>query len=125
ALNSGPQTFDEIAYTMIWSRLDEVVTPNADGALSLLPEGPNVRNVAIQDVCATDLSEHLLIIASPTAWAIALDAFRYPGQPADLPRVEPAQPCLAGLMPHVSPLALIAYEATLVAAVPFRLASDP
>ncbi|MDQ2649321.1 MAG: lipase [Actinomycetota bacterium] len=124
ALNSGPQTFDEIAYTAIHSRLDEVVTPNADLALGLLPEGPNVLNVAIQDVCATDLTEHLTIIASPTAYAIALDAFNHPGEPADLARVTIPQPCLAGTMPHVSPLALLAYEVSLAAAVPIRLASD-
>ena len=124
ALNSGQQTFDEVAYTAIYSRLDEVVTPDADGALSVLPEGPNVTNVAIQDVCITDLSEHLLVIASPTAYAIAMDAVRHPGEPADLDRVVVPQPCVAGAMPHVSPLALLAYEATIGAQVPVRLLSD-
>lgn len=124
ALNSGQQTFPEIAYTVIYSRTDEVVTPNADGALSVLPEGPNVRNLALQDLCALDVSEHLTIIASPTAYAIALDAFRHPGQPADPARVEVPQPCLPGTMPHVSPIAFLAYEATIAANVGPRLLSD-
>ena len=88
ALNSGRQTFPGIAYTQIYSRLDDVVTPDVDGSLSVLPTSPLCPNVAIQDVCPTDTSEHLTIIASPTAYAVALDAFQHPGQPADLRRVK-------------------------------------
>jgi hypothetical protein len=124
ALNSGQQTFDGIGYTVIYSRLDEVVTPDADGALSVLPEGPNVTNVAIQDVCLTDLSEHITIPSSPTAYAIAMDAITHPGEPADLDRVVIPQPCLVGTMPHVSPLALLAYDAVIAANIPVRLLSD-
>jgi triacylglycerol esterase/lipase EstA (alpha/beta hydrolase family) len=121
ALNSGQQTFPGIAYTAIYSRTDEVVTPDVDGALSVLPEGPNVTNVAIQDVCALDLSEHLLIIASPTAYAIALDAIRHPGEPADLGRVTVDPLCLPGTMPHVDPIDLLAFEATIALNVGPRL----
>lgn len=113
ALNSGAQTFPEIAYTAIYSRTDEVVTPDVDGALSTLPPGPNVLNVALQDVCALDLSEHLTIIASPTAYAIAMDAIRHPGRPADLSRVTVTQPCLPGTMPYVDPVDLLTWEATI------------
>lgn len=110
ALNSRSQTFPNIAYTAIYTRVDDVVTPDVDGSLSVLPPGPNVTNVAIQDVCPTDLSDHLLIPASPTAYAIALDAFRHPGEPADLGRVRVHQPCLPGTMPHVSPLDVLTQE---------------
>lgn len=110
ALNSGQQTFDDIAYTVIYSRFDEVVTPNHDGSLSVLPEGPNVTNVAIGDLCAADVSEHLTIIASPTAYAVALDAFTHPGEPADLDRVTVPQPCLPGTMPGVSPVDFVTQE---------------
>lgn len=110
ALNSGQQTFDGIAYTVIYSRLDEVVTPNLDGSLSVLPEGPNVTNVAIQDLCPTDLSEHLAIIASPAAYAVALDAFQHPGEAADLGRVVVPEPCLPATMPHVSPIDFVTQE---------------
>lgn len=125
ALNSGQQTFDGIAYTAIYSRLDDVVTPDLDGALSVLPPGPNVTNVAIQDVCAADLSEHLLIIASPTAYAIALDAIEHPGEPADLRRVAVPQPCLPGTMPGVDPLELLVNEATIASNVGPRLLTGP
>jgi len=121
ALNSGAQTFPGIAYTAIYSRVDDVVTPDIDGALSKLPPGPNVTNVAIQDVCPTDLSDHLAIPASPTAYAIALDAFRHPGQPADLRRVHVAKPCLPGTMPHVSPMAFVLNELSIGANVGPRL----
>ena len=117
ALNSGAQVFPNVAYTVIYSRVDDVVTPDVDGSLSVLPPGPNVTNVAIQDVCPTDLSEHLAFPASPTGWAIALDAFEHPGQPADLSRVHVPQPCLPGTMPHVRPLDFILGEARIVAAV--------
>ena len=117
ALNSGRQTFDGIAYTVIYSRLDEVVTPNLDGALSVLPQGSNVRNVAIQVLCATDVSEHLAIVASPTAWALARDAFLHPGEIADLRRVRIPWPCLPGRMPGVDPLELVIQELRIAANV--------
>jgi hypothetical protein len=121
ALNSGRRTFPGIAYTAIYSRLDDVVTPDVDGSLSKLPPGPNVTNVAIQDVCPTDLSEHLLIPASPTAFAIAMDAFAHPGRPADLHRIKLHQPCLPGGLPGLSGIALLTEEARIVANVGPRL----
>jgi hypothetical protein len=121
ALNSRQQTFPRIAYTAIFSRTDEVVTPDVDGALSVLPPGPNVTNVALQDVCPLDLSEHLTIIASPTAYAIAMDAIRHPGRPADLRRVRVPQPCLPGTMPGVDPVDLLTEEAHMAANVGPRL----
>jgi hypothetical protein len=124
ALNSRQQTFPGISYTAIYSRVDEVVTPNVDGALSVLPKGRNVVNVAIQDVCPADLSEHLLIVASPTAYAIALEAFRHPERPADLRRVRVPQPCLPGTMPHVDPVDVVTQEARIALNVGPRLMAD-
>jgi hypothetical protein len=117
ALNSGQQTFSGIAYTVLYSRLDEVVTPNADGALSKLPEGRNVVNIALQDVCALDASEHITIPASPTAWALALDAFRHPGRPASLARAVLPDLCLPGTMPHVDPVQFALQTAAIAANV--------
>ncbi len=121
ALDSGQETFPGIAYTVIYSRVDDVVTPDVTGALSKLPPGPNVVNVAIQDVCHADLSEHLAIPASPTAYAIAIDAIEHPGQPADLTRVHVSQPCLPGTMPGVSPAAFLTGEAGVAGPVAQRL----
>lgn len=121
ALNSGQQTFPEIAYTAIFTRTDEVVTPNVDGALSVLPAGPNVTNVAVQDVCPTDVSEHLAIIASPGAYAVAIDAIRHPGAPADLRRAAPPAVCLPALMPGVAGNEFLTEEARIASNVGPRL----
>ncbi len=61
------------------------------------------------------------IISSPTACAIALGAIRHPGRPADLSRVSVSQPCLPGTMPHVDPVDLLTYEATIALNVGPRL----
>jgi hypothetical protein len=121
ALDSGAVTFRGIAYTAIYSRVDDVVTPDATGALSELPPGPNVLNVAIQDVCPADLSDHLAIPASPTAYAIALDAIQHPGHPANLGRVHVTQPCLPGTMAGVTESAFLNGEQSVVEPIPARL----
>lgn len=46
-----------VRYTVIATRYDEVVTPYRSQFL----DGPNVRNILIQDLCALDLSEHASI----------------------------------------------------------------
>ncbi|WP_328722527.1 alpha/beta fold hydrolase [Streptomyces sp. NBC_00247] len=56
-LNSLPDTVAGVKYTVISTRYDEVVTPYRTQYLS----GANVRNVLLQDLCAVDLSEHVLI----------------------------------------------------------------
>jgi hypothetical protein len=99
ALNSRAQVFANIAYTALYTRYDDVVTPDLDGALSQLPPGPNTTTIALQDVCPTDASEHLTIPASNTAWALALDAFQHPGQPASVKRIDTAKVCADRTMP--------------------------
>ena len=101
ALNSRQQVFAGIAYTSLYTRYDDVVTPDVDGALSVLPAGPNTVTIALQDVCPTDTSEHLTIPASNTAWALALDAFLHPGRPASVKRIDTAAVCASPLMPGV------------------------
>ncbi|NBE50973.1 esterase/lipase family protein [Streptomyces boluensis] len=56
-LNEGGDTVPGVRYTVIATRYDQVVTPYASQFL----EGPDVRNVLIQDKCAADLSEHVAI----------------------------------------------------------------
>ncbi|MFJ8938135.1 esterase/lipase family protein [Streptomyces sp. NPDC102365] len=56
-LNAGGDTVPGVRYTVIATRYDEVVTPYRSQFL----DGPNVRNVLIQDLCALDLSEHAAI----------------------------------------------------------------
>lgn len=56
-LNAGGDTVPGVRYTIIATKYDEVVTPYRTAFL----EGPNVRNVLLQDLCVVDLSEHLAI----------------------------------------------------------------
>ncbi|WSA75901.1 lipase family protein [Streptomyces sp. NBC_01799] len=56
-LNAGGDTVPGVRYTVIATRYDEVVTPYRTQYL----DGPNVRNVLLQDLCAVDLSEHVAI----------------------------------------------------------------
>ncbi|MFE9554706.1 lipase family alpha/beta hydrolase [Streptomyces sp. NPDC006692] len=56
-LNQGGDTVPGVHYTVIASKYDEVVTPYRSQFL----DGPDVRNVLIQDKCALDLSEHVAI----------------------------------------------------------------
>ncbi|MFI8932809.1 esterase/lipase family protein [Streptomyces sp. NPDC053474] len=56
-LNAGGDTVPGVRYTVIATRYDEVVTPYRSQFL----DGPNVRNVLLQDLCPVDLSEHVAI----------------------------------------------------------------
>jgi triacylglycerol esterase/lipase EstA (alpha/beta hydrolase family) len=54
-LNAGGETVPGVAYTVIQTRFDQVVTPYTSAFLS----GPNVKNVLLQSQCALDLGDHL------------------------------------------------------------------
>ena len=78
-LNAGDETPGSVSYTNITTRYDEVVVPHTSGYLE---PGPETTNVTLQDVCATDLAEHIQIPMSATAIALTLNALTRPG-PAD------------------------------------------
>ncbi|RSS52233.1 alpha/beta fold hydrolase [Streptomyces sp. WAC07061] len=70
-LNAGGDTVPGVKYTVIATRYDEVVTPYRSAFL----EGPDVRNVVLQDLCPLDLSEHVAIgLTDRIAWHEALNA---------------------------------------------------
>ncbi|HWT90120.1 MAG TPA: alpha/beta fold hydrolase [Solirubrobacterales bacterium] len=54
-LNAGGETVPGVAYTVIQTRYDTVVTPYTSAFLS----GPNVRNILLQNQCILDLGDHL------------------------------------------------------------------
>lgn len=54
-LNAGGDTMPGVAYTVIETQYDEVVTPYASAFL----HGPHVTNIELQAQCALDGSEHL------------------------------------------------------------------
>ncbi|MDQ0747400.1 triacylglycerol esterase/lipase EstA (alpha/beta hydrolase family) [Streptomyces africanus] len=56
-LNAGGDTVPGVRYTVIATRYDEVVTPWRSQYLN----GPDVRNVLLQDLCPVDLSEHVAV----------------------------------------------------------------
>ncbi|MEI7031409.1 esterase/lipase family protein [Streptomyces pratensis] len=56
-LTAGGDTVPGVRYTVIATRYDQVVTPYRTQYL----DGPNVRNVLLQDLCPLDFSEHVAI----------------------------------------------------------------
>ncbi|MBO8185555.1 alpha/beta fold hydrolase [Streptomyces sp. DW4-2] len=72
-LNAGGDTVPGVKYTVIATKYDEVVTPYKTQFL----EGPNVKNVTLQELCPLNISEHLAVaLADRMAWhetANALD----------------------------------------------------
>jgi pimeloyl-ACP methyl ester carboxylesterase len=82
-LNSGGETVPGVAYTVIESRYDEVVTPYTSAFLS----GPGVTNILLQDQCPLDLGEHLSMPYDHIADADVLTALDpvHPVHPACTP----------------------------------------
>jgi Lipase (class 2) len=119
ALNSDQETFPGISYTNIYTDTDEVVVPNIgpEPSSALHGGGGSITNVAIQQVCPLDLSEHIGIgTYDNTAYQIAMDAVTHPG-PANPARV-PRSICKDLLMPGVDPSTFpenLAASATVVA----------
>ena len=132
ALNSARETFGGISYTDVYTHYDEVVTPNSNdmGSSSLHGGGGGIENVALQDVCPSDVSEHLNIgTADPVAYALAIDAFTHPG-PADPARIDPGV-CSEQYMPGVDPATFASdyaaegsFIARIIASYP-RVPSEP
>jgi Lipase (class 2) len=118
ALNSYQETFPGISYTEIYSHFDEIVTPNNDdtGSSSLHGGGGDITNVAIQDICPLDPSEHLAIgTQDAVAYDLAVDALEHPG-PADPARAQASDSGICTplkLMPGINP---VTYPADLASA---------
>jgi pimeloyl-ACP methyl ester carboxylesterase len=126
ALNSGAETFAGISYTNIYTNTDEVVVPNfGPAASSALHTGSGqITNVAIQQVCPLDVTEHLGIgTYDNTAYQIAMEALTHSG--SGNPALVPTSTCLQPLMPGVDPLTFATNEANLVATVATTLATYP
>ncbi|NQE85874.1 esterase/lipase family protein [Nocardia terpenica] len=70
-LDSDPQVLPDVHYTVIATDTDEFATPHST---SLLPPGPNVDNIVLQNVCPGDLSEHMLITSDPVAIRLVRNA---------------------------------------------------
>jgi triacylglycerol esterase/lipase EstA (alpha/beta hydrolase family) len=104
ALNSGPETWPGIDYTVVFSRTDEVVVPNtsAKGSSALHTGHGRISNIAVQSICPADVSEHLAMgTYDPVGYAVVLDALTHRG-PAKAARV-PTSVCSQPFMPGVDP----------------------
>jgi triacylglycerol esterase/lipase EstA (alpha/beta hydrolase family) len=129
ALNSYQETFPGISYTEIYSHTDEIVTPNAnDSGSSSLHGGGEITNVAIQDVCPLDSSEHLAIGTQDyVAYDLAIDALEHPG-PADPARSKAGDSTICTplkLMPGINPLTYPADLASALADLATNTATAP
>ncbi|MDQ6840165.1 MAG: alpha/beta fold hydrolase [Actinomycetota bacterium] len=69
-LNAGGDTRPAVAYTVIETAYDEVVTPYTSAFLT----GPNVTNVTLQQQCPADFSDHLTTPYDPNALHDVLNA---------------------------------------------------
>jgi hypothetical protein len=126
AVNSYEETFPEVSYTVIYTHSDEIVQPNLDAHGSSALSGPvgQVTNVAVQDICPEDSSEHLAVgTYDAVAYAIAMGALTHPG-PADPRRVAPSV-CTGGLMPGVNPTTFAADYGDAAATLAQVMATSP
>jgi hypothetical protein len=125
ALNAGRETFAGISYTSVFTRFDEIVTPNQDaatGSTSLRTGDGQISNVLVQDVCPPNGSEHLVLGSSDAVgYALAVDALTHPG-PADAARLPPTM-CAQPFQPGVDPATFENDAATSYAQVAANFAS--
>ncbi|WP_410870134.1 esterase/lipase family protein [Nocardia sp. A7] len=80
SLNATGDTVPGVAYTVVGSRYDEVMNPLDLGFLRAGPDA-TVDNIALQDGCEQDVSDHLTMMYSPRAASIALRALDPEGSP--------------------------------------------
>lgn len=81
ALDADGVYAPSVTYTNLDTRYDEIVVPYTSG---LVPGGPNVTNVVMQDGCSADYSDHLAIVGSRRAATVALNALD-PEHPRPVP----------------------------------------
>jgi len=126
ALNSGAETFAGISYTVVYSRTDEVVFPNLDasGSSSLHTGAGAIVNVAAQQICPLDLSEHLAMGSyDSVAYTVAVDALTHTG-PANPARLWTSV-CTTPLQPGVDPATFPAEYAAYAGAAVTVVATHP
>lgn len=88
-LRKGGLLVGDIEYTNIMTRYDQLVVPWTSG------REPGMRNIVVQDLCKTDLSEHFEIAADPVAAQVVLNTL----DPAHRKPV----PCMV-VLPFVGPV---------------------
>jgi hypothetical protein len=127
ALNSGVETFGGIAYTVVYTRLDEVVMPNANartGSSALRTGGGDISNIATQELCPLSLTDHLALGSfDAVGYAAAIDAFDHVG-PASVVRI-PRSVCTKAYHEGVNPLTFVLDLAGFTTATAANIAAYP
>ena len=126
ALNSRAETFRGVDYTVVYSRNDQVVFPNLDarGSSSLHTGRGRIANIAVQEACPADASEHLAMGSyDPIGYALAVDAFTHRGT-ARLARV-PDGTCTRAFQPGVDPATFATDYAGFLAAIGTAAGESP
>jgi hypothetical protein len=122
AVNQPAETVAGISYTNVYTRTDQVVTPIESATLHTGPGA--IANLALQDVCPGNVSEHLMVgTQDPVAWALAYDALTHEG-PAVAERL-PADTCDQFLMPGVNRATYAADFAIAVAELESNVPGSP
>jgi triacylglycerol esterase/lipase EstA (alpha/beta hydrolase family) len=121
ALNSGAETFGGIDYTVVYTRLDEVVIPNADerSGSSSLRTGDGARtNVATQQLCPLGITDHMALGSfDAVGYAVATDALDNtgPAAPGRIARSVCSTPFHPGVNPATFVLDLTGFTAATAA----------
>jgi triacylglycerol lipase len=89
-LRAGGVAVDGVRYTNIMTRYDQLVVPYTSGRQR------GMRNVVVQDLCATDYAEHFEIASDPVATVVVLNTLD-PGRRQKVP-------CPV-VLPYVGPVA--------------------
>ncbi len=125
AVNSRQETFRGVSYTNVYTVHDQYVTPNQDDSGSTsLRGGGRITNVALQDVCADNRSEHIALGTSdPVAYALVMDALTHQG-PARPDRIDDSV-CSTPFMPGVDPSTYDEDVAAVDDAIAANIAASP
>jgi pimeloyl-ACP methyl ester carboxylesterase len=126
ALNTGPETWAGIDYTVVYTLTDQVVVPNLPPAASseLHTGDGRIANVPVQRICPVHLADHLSMgTTDPVGWAVVLDALQHDG-PASAARV-PLTTCAQDVMPGVDRTRLAANIARTTAQITTAVATSP
>lgn len=83
-LNAGGDTVPEVRYVTIGSRVDEMIQPFDNIAL----RGPGARNIALQDLCPSDLTGHFHMVYDLFVQELLLTVLE-PSSPAPVCRPVP------------------------------------
>ena len=80
--SDGGPAVDDVRYTTIITKNDELVVPYTSGIL----HGDNVTNIILQDHCPQDLAEHVAVAFDPVTLQYILNALAvHPQRPRPRP----------------------------------------